>query len=377
MGLTSKTKESNHSFDALFEEFMHQIRLGTAPSIEEFAAQNPSYSDEIRCHFPGLVAAEKLSRHTLSQNNLNLNLPMQIGNFKLVEEIGRGGMAVVYRAMHTHLAREFAVKVMSKDAVNSNQSEERFKLEAQVISKLHHPSIVPLFDFGSHDDLYFIAMRMINGLTFSQIFSQWQSPVTNELDAIKGNWRVLAGFFHEIATALDHVHKAGLNHRDIKPSNLMVDADSRVWITDFGLANFRELDNTIVAPDDFVGTPRYIAPEAVQNSADQRSDVFSLGVTMFEMFSGGRAGGKNWQIPNQLNASTELREINKQVPRALAKIVSKATYPDPADRYQTAKQLANDLKKYILGKKRSFWRNLARFRFNNDISKGVDESKTP
>ena len=376
MGLSSKINESNHSFDALCEEFMRQIRLGTAPSIEEFAAQNPSLSDEIRCHFPGLVAAEKLSGHTLSQSKLNLSLPMKIGNFELIEEIGRGGMAVVYRAMHTHLAREFAVKVMSKDTVNSRQSEERFKLEAQVISKLHHPTIVPLFDFGSHDDLYFIAMRMINGLTFSQIFAEWQSPLPSELDALKGNWRVLAGFFHEVSMALDHVHKAGLNHRDIKPSNLMVDADSRVWITDFGLAKLRESDNAIVAPVDLVGTPRYIAPEAVQNSADQRSDIYSLGVTMFEMFSGGRAGGQNCHILNELNPFSNLRDIDKQVPRALAKIVSKATYSDPADRYQTAKQLADDLKKYIIGKKPWILRNLARFRFSNDISKGIKRSET-
>ena len=344
---------------------MHQIRCGTAPSIEEFAAQHPSLADKIRCHFPGLVAVEKLSGHTPSQSRLNLSLPTQIGNFELVEEIGRGGMAVVYRAKHTKLAREFAVKVMSKDTANSRRSAERFQLEAQVISKLHHPAIVPLFDFGSHDNLYFIAMRMINGLTFNQIFAQWQSPEPSELDALKGNWRVLAGFFHEISMALNHVHESGLYHRDIKPSNLMVDADSRVWIADFGLAKLGKSDTSVDEPTDLVGTPRYIAPEAIENSADERSDIFSLGVTMFEMFSGVSAWGKKFRSLSRLEALPDLREVDKQIPKALAMIVSKATNLEPADRYQTAKQLAHDLKAFAIEKKPSFWRNLASFRFKH------------
>ena len=351
MSLASKKCESNRSFDAIVDEFTNQIRRGTAPSIEEFAAQNPHLSEEIRCHFPGLIAAEKLAGHTCKLSNLSIRLPMQIGNFKLVEEIGRGGMAVVYRAIHTKLAREFAVKVMSKEIADSRQRMERFQLEAQVIAKLHHPAIVPLFDFGSQDNLYFIAMRLIDGLTFNQIFTQWQSPLPSELDALKGNWRILAGFFHEVCMGLNHVHKAGLVHRDIKPSNLMVDADSRVWIADFGLAKLRKSEDADAEPHDLAGTPRYLAPELAGTPADERSDIFSLGVTMFEMFSGISAKENNGQSLSRRDALPNLREVDKRTPRALAKVVSKATALNPADRYQTALELADDLKTFVIGKR--------------------------
>ena len=362
MSLASEKNESNRSFDAIVDEFINQLRRGIVPSIEEVAARNPHLSEEILCHFPGLIAAEKLAGHTCKLSSLSICLPMQIGNFKLVEEIGRGGMAVVYRAIHTKLAREFAVKVMSKEIADSRRRIERFQLEAQVIAKLHHPAIVPLFDFGSQDNLYFIAMRLIEGLTFNQILTQWQSPLPSELDALKGNWRILAGFFHEVCMGLNHVHEAGLVHRDIKPSNLMVDADSRVWIADFGLAKLRKSEHSDIELHDLAGTPRYLAPELAGTSANERSDIFSLGVTMYEMFSGVSAKEYNGQSLSRPNALPNLRDVDKRAPRAIAKIVSKATALNPAARYQTALEIADDLKSFAIGKRSWNLPKLANFR---------------
>ena len=351
MSLASEKNESNRLFDAIVDEFINQLRRGMEPSIEEVVAQNPHLAEKILCHLPGLVAAEKLAEHTCKLSSLSICLPMQISNFKLVEEIGRGGMAVVYRAIHTKLEREFAVKVMSKEIADSRRRMERFQLEAQVIAKLHHPAIVPLFDFGCQDNLYFIAMRLIDGLTFNQILTQWQLPLSSELDPLKDNWRVLAGFFHEVCMGLNHVHEAGLVHRDIKPSNLMVDADSRVWLADFGLATLRKSRDSNIEPRDLVGTPRYLAPELTGTPADERSDIFSLGVTMFEMFSGVSAKENNGHSLSRSTPLPNLRVVCKRVPRAIAKIVSKATAPNPADRYQTALELADDLKTFAIGKR--------------------------
>lgn len=363
MSLVSTPHDPSPPFDAVVEEFLHQIRCGGSPSIHQYAEKYPGHADAILCHFPGLIVAEKLAGQRHKRAKLDLPLPMQLGNFELVEEIGRGGMAVVYRAIHKQLSREFAVKVMSEDSADSRKRVLRFKQEAQVIAQLHHPAIVPLFEFGSQDSLYFIAMRMIDGLTFRQIFEQWESPAVTDLDKLQKNWRVLAGFFYEICMALSHVHKAGLVHRDIKPSNLMVDSDSRVWIADFGLAKLRTSDTTLETTTGLVGTPRYIAPECIRDKADERSDVFSLGVTMFEMFSGISAWGSKCRSLGRLDdlALPSLRQVDKQIPRRLAKIVKKATTQSPAHRYQSAQLLANDLRQFANGK-RFILRNIWPFR---------------
>lgn len=328
-------------FECITKEFVDAIRSGKSPTVESFSKKYSAHASSINVHFPGIILAEKM-RGQNQFSNLQLSPGYMLGNYLIEQEIGRGGMGVVYNAIRTDLESEFAIKVVSAEGA-SPKSILRFQREAQIVARMHHPSIVPLVDFGHQDGYLYLVMRKVVGITFSNLFLGSRSAA--DMSRVNNDWRLLAILFQEIAKALSSIHESGFLHRDVKPCNLMLDETSRVWVTDFGLAQLANSTLTHDEPEQPVGTLGYIAPELAWGQCDVRSDIYSLGVTMFEVLAGVRS--KDIQMRDRLSGINfrlpDLRELNSNIPSKLARIVKKATHPRPENRYPSADSLAKNL----------------------------------
>lgn len=341
-------KNGSPDFDKIADEFVAALRGGKSPTVKSFSQKYPAFASAIDVHFPGLLFAEKM-RGTSQYSRLRLPSGYRFGKYQIDEEIGRGGMGVVYNAIRADLESEFAIKVISVEDGSTGgrgcdrQRLMRFQREAQIVAKIHHPNIIPLIDFGCEDGLLFLVMRKIVGVTFSDLFLS--SGASGDVSQIKNDWRLLAILFHEIAKTLSYIHENGLLHQDVKPCNLMLDESSRVWLADFGLARLAESSLEQQESNHPIGTVGYIAPELATGPGDVRSDVYSLGVTMFEVLTGIQA--KEIQLHQRLTgkhfALPDPRELNSKIPNKLARIVMKAVQESVADRYQTARNLAKEL----------------------------------
>ncbi len=208
-------------------------------------------------------------------------MPERLGEYRIVRELGRGGMGIVYEAVQESLGRHVAVKVIHHVHLDPKRLQ-RFQREAQAVAQLHHTNIVPIFGVGEHDGLPYYVMQYIRG---------------NGLDAVlrdlarrraRGEgperWRFVARVGVQAAEALQYAHEQGVLHRDIKPANLLVDEHETVWITDFGLAKLIGRDD-LTGTGDVIGTLRYLAPEALHGETDPRSDIYSLGLTLYELLT--------------------------------------------------------------------------------------------
>ncbi len=270
-----------------------------------------------------------------------VRMPTAIGEYNLIRELGRGGMGVVYEAIHQSLGRRVALKVLFESACQSATARDRFLREARTAASLHHTNIVPVFDSGSADGHLYYAMQLIDG----------HSLEGSRPDAI--DCREVARLGLQAAEALVYAHSHGVIHRDIKPSNLMTDSSGTLWITDFGLAR-RPEDPAVTASGARVGTPRYMSPEqatAHWESLDARTDIYSLGVSLYEMLTGAPLFPDS--TPPQLllriirTEPSRVRQLNRRVPRDLETIVMKAMAKRPADRYASAQELADDLRRFL------------------------------
>ena len=258
------------------------------------------------------------------------------GRYELVELIGSGGMAVVYKAMCHRLNRYVAVKIMRPELAKNEKFRRRFQTESQAIAKLSHPNIVGVYDVSRTDHVEYIVMELVDGITLKQ-YLQDHGP----LDAVQA-----VDFSLQIARALAHAHGKGIVHRDIKPQNILVVNDGVIKVADFGIANLQS-----EVPDvenEAIGSVHYISPEQARGlPVDGRSDIYSLGIVMYEMLSGKLPfdGDEDRTVAlKHLSAvPTPLREIAPSVPEALEKIVMKAMEASLDNRYQTADALAADL----------------------------------
>ena len=343
-------------------DFMERVRTNDAPSIEEYQTNYPQFAEDIRSQFPGIMLAEKLANKTKWHEERQIALPFKLGQFELVEEIGRGGMGVVYKAHHLDLDADFAVKLIKTEGKQADPKRaQRFRQEAKLISSLHHRCIVPLVDFGNADGNLYFAMRLIEGITFRELMYNWSTDEASNdqmFRQLRNNWTLLASLFSEIADALHYIHGNNLIHRDVKPSNLMIDEDSRVWISDFGLSTSLGTDWDRVTTSGVAGTPRYFPPECIRGNHDQRSDIYSLGVTMFEMLSGVEAFGAECQRFGNRLSLPSIRQVNQGVPRPLARIVDKACRANPCDRFQSAQEMAILLRNFALGVRSNFFKRV-------------------
>jgi serine/threonine protein kinase/WD40 repeat protein len=319
-----------------------------------------------------------------------------LGDFRLLREVGRGGMGVVYEALQISLDRRVALKVLPPAAVLDPRQHQRFQNEARAAACLHHPNIVPVYAVGTDGGMPFFAMQFIHGQTLARIIqslrgeAKARAPAQDALttpfaatapspdrppragaqSAVRPRsartparptrhtttpefFRHVARMGAQAARALDHAHQIGIVHRDIKPANLMLDTGGNLWVTDFGLAHFQG-DPGLTLTGDIVGTVRYMSPEQAlggRGYVDQRTDVYSLGVTLYEFatlqvpFPGDdRQDVLHQVLSDDLPAA---RGVNPTLPPELETIIARATARNPAERYATAQDLADDLERFL------------------------------
>lgn len=399
--------------EELAEQFLERRRRGEAVSVSDYAKEHPHLAQRIRDLFPTLLLMEQLKPDSTASRGGGLAIergePLErLGDFHILREIGRGGMGVVYEAEQESLGRHVALKVLPPGWVGSPTRLQRFHREAQAAARLHHTNIVPIFGVGQQDDIHYIVMQFIPGQGLDRVLSamnvQAACPTvvpceqcggpheadepcgtfsaadaaqmllagpatgdgssavelrvsdqaaragTSSAPSDRRYWRSVARIGVQVADALSYAHRQGTLHRDIKPANLLLDNRGTVWIADFGLAKLADLDD-LTRSGDMVGTLRYMAPEQLQGNSDARTDVYSLGLTLYELLTLRPAfDEKDRRLLIRQVAHEEPphpRKVNPDIPRDLETIVVKAIASDPGHRYQTAGELAADLKCFL------------------------------
>ena len=283
--------------------------------------------------------------------------PARLGEFELIEELGRGGVGVVHRAHQSTLDREVAIKVLSPTAALDPRQVDRFGREARAAGKLNHPGIVPIYEVGEHGGINYLVMELVDGHDLSRELEHQQRadgprclmPLVRD----RGYVPAVAILVRDAADALEHAHRMGIVHRDVKPQNLLLTAGGAVRLTDFGLAR-DEKDGRITVSGEVEGTPYYMSPEQAQgrrNQVDHRTDVYSLGVVLYELLTLRRPfeGGTSAQVISRIvtHDPEPLRKLAPRVPRDLALVCDKAMHKDPAQRYPSAAAFAQDLQRFL------------------------------
>jgi serine/threonine protein kinase len=263
----------------------------------------------------------------------------RLGNYQIEQPLGRGGMALVYKAMDTTLKRPVAIKVIAPN-LTEDRYQDRFEHEAQSIAALDHAHIVPVYYFGKSKALYYLAMKLIEGETLETLMSRYAKegeflPTADVLRMIEG-----------VASALDYAHSKGVIHRDVKPSNIMLDSSGHAYLTDFGLA----LNVNRGSIGETFGTPHYISPEQAtsSSSAVPQSDLYSLGVILYELFTGVVPFDDPSPMAIALHHITQAppspRALNPQLAPAVEQVILKALEKEPEARYQTGAKLVSALR---------------------------------
>ncbi len=292
------------------------------------------------------------------------------GEFRIVREIGRGGMGVVCEAYQGSLNRHVALKLLPAQG-----DLARFRREAKAAGRLHHTNIVPVFGVGEHQGRSYYVMQFIAGRSLDQVLKKQPTGGTCGFDD-----REAARIGVQVAEALTHAHAQGVIHRDIKPSNLLLDEQGTVWVTDFGLAHDASDTATLTHTGDFLGTLRYVAPERITGQGDARADIYGLGVTLYEMVCGQPAFSEadRAALLHQLlhHDPPTPRQLKPRTARDLDTIVLKAMARDPEARYATAEALAEDLRRFladrtILARRISAWERLRRWSRRNKVVAGL------
>jgi serine/threonine protein kinase len=400
----------------LADEFLERHRRGERPALTEYAAAHPELAGRIRELFPALVMMEDVRPGPQAVAD---GPPRRLGEYRIVREVGRGGMGVVYEAEQESLGRRVALKVLPPGALADARHVERFRREARAAARLHHSNIVPVFAVGEEGGTHFYVMQYIEGCPLDQVLAELRrlrdadtggaapgggtssADVAQSLRA--GRFRASAGpgaaeaggpdqptrlddaaipppppppsregpaagssgllsearrpyaqgVAHigvQAAEALEYAAGQGVLHRDVKPSNLLLDVWGNVWLADFGLAKAADTPN-LTRTGALLGTLRYMAPERFRGHADVRSDVYALGLTLYELLALRPAfdAADQAQLIGRIHSEEppRLDRLDPRLPRDLVTVVHKAMAKDPADRYQTAGALAEDLRRFL------------------------------
>ena len=395
----------------VLEQLAARLQAGEPFCVAEFAAQWPEHEQEIHQLYPAIAAMVEMAgdlpgdvegsqASLLDSGSIAAEPRRRLGDFQILREVGRGGMGVVYEAEQLSLGRRVALKVLPFAAMLDERLLKRFKNEARAAATLEHPHIVSVHFIGCERGIHFFAMQFVDGQTLEQVISRlsseaaasaavpdpgpkdddasssgswlpgdpWESgnrktgdsasthtrarDCTASLGAGSSRYHQVAQLVAEAADALQHAHQQRVVHRDIKPSNLMLDEQGRLWITDFGLATTFEEAN-LTRTGDMVGTLRYSSPEQARGGSvvDHRTDVYSLGITLYELLAlrpAFEARDRRELLRLILHENPLLlRRVRPDIPADLEVIVSKATAKEPQERYQTAGELADDLRRFL------------------------------
>lgn len=388
------------------QEYLLQLESGNAPSREEFQRRYMDIAEPLAQCLDGLDLIHKVAakpnllaaKPKMPTGSAGDGLPANpLGDFQIVREIGRGGMGVVYEAVQLSLGRRVALKVLPLAAAFDATHLQRFRNEAQAAALLHHTNIVPVYAVGCERGVHFYAMQLIDGQTLAAVLDHLRGPQQSDRSQRSASAQDLAGvieggsaaspptvanstdiasplsqglsehrsknsteFYHTIARfmiqaadGLEHAHQYGIVHRDIKPANLLVDGQGRLWITDFGLAQFHS-STGLTKTGDILGTLRYMSPEQAAGRhmfLDHRTDIYSLGATLYQlvtlepMFPGRNQQELLHQILHEEPQAP--RTLEPGVPVELETIILKAVSKNPSDRYSSAKEFATDLQRYL------------------------------
>jgi serine/threonine protein kinase/heme exporter protein D len=394
------------------DEYLAALEAGQKPNRQEFLSRHAAIADALAECLEGIEALHQASSASQPSAGGGAAHPdwqpgAALGDYRLGREIGRGGMGIVYEAEQLSLGRRIALKVLPFALTLDPRQLQRFKNEARAAAQLHHQHIVPVYAVGSERGVHFYAMQYIEGQSLAEVIhdlrhqatplrfargpsanppadnaaatgtyvpqeeaaretfsapraSETVKPVSALATSYSANstgfYRTVARLGIQAAEALEHAHEYGVIHRDIKPGNLMVDAHGHLWITDFGLAQF-QTEASLTQSGDLLGTLRYMSPEQAGGqrlTIDHRTDIYSLGATLYELltlhppFEGNNRQTLLHQILN--DEPQPLRSHQKSIPVELETIVLKALAKSPAERYATARDLADDLSRFLQDK---------------------------
>lgn len=384
--IESKSK-ADELLGKLTAEFQERLAKGENPSVEAYVNQYPEVAQLIRDIFPllGFIGASPEDSDPVSQLDSLAATPtasiQQLGDFRLLSELGRGGMGVVYEAEQISMRRRVALKLLPFATLLDTGRLKRFKNEVLAAASLNHPNIVSVYSVGEERGIHYYAMQLIQGPTLAEIVLQLQSTAlpkteintTVVADQAKENTKSEAAtssvgkyptrdYFQSVARigiqisqGLAEAHRQGVLHRDIKPANIILDADCKPYIADFGMAQI-ETDTQLTMTGDLLGTLRYMSPEQAsgQRVLDPRTDIYSLGTTLYELLTlqpAFPADDRN-ALLNQVIKSTPPppRKLARSVPPELESIVLKAMAERPVDRYASAQLMQADLQRFLDGK---------------------------
>jgi serine/threonine protein kinase len=391
--------------EELADEFLARQRAGENLSITDYVAEHPDLADDIRELFPTILAMEQLKSHKAASSSGRATLGgkqiERLGDYRILREVGRGGMGIVYEAEQESLSRRVAVKVLPRQVLLEGRQLRRFQREAQTAARLHHTNIVPVFGTGEQDGFHYYVMQFIDGVGLDSVVARLRgepprrsnataalsdqvasalrsgrfvppepvsssSSSTGSAPNVAGPpdlrsaprstmphsdyWQRIARIGLQAASALAYAHEQGTTHRDIKPANLLLDAHGVVWITDFGLAKAVEQDD-ITLTGDIVGTLQYMAPEQLHGTVDARADIYGLGLTLYELLTLRPAfaapdRSRMLQLVDSGNPVSP-RRLEPGIPGDLETIVLKAIAREPGGRYQTARDMAEDLRRFL------------------------------
>ncbi len=426
--------ESQNPVHWIADEVIERRKRGENPNIDEYCERFPDYAAQLREFLPALLALEYLKPASNSwHGNVAVDahpdqkLPRQIGDFHILAELGRGGMGVVYEAEQISLGRRVALKLLARQTTLGEVALTRFEREARVAAQMHHTNIVPVFDVGADDNYLYYAMQLIRGQSLDLVIKDLRGlrnhslqskfektslqPIwnmltedavggtcdaridtvaskgrsktssvlvddSNRLKADGGSWN---GFYervarigYQVADGLAYAHNRGFVHRDIKPSNLLLDDQGIAWIADFGLAKTEDLDLT--RSGDVPGTMRYMPPERFGGKCDARSDVYSLGLTLYELVTLEPA----FSAEDRFNLIDRIlkveppppRTFDRRIPSDFETIILKSMEKDPHLRYQSAEVMAADLLRFIndepiRARRASYWDRCRRWSRRN------------
>jgi serine/threonine protein kinase len=374
-------------FGRLVEELTARLQAGEPIDWPAVEREHAEFAEELRAVRPALEVLGRLSgagdaavSGVAALTDGEDLVPGVLGDFRILREVGRGGMGVVYEAEQVSLRRRVALKVLPYAGALDARQLQRFRNEALAAASLHHEHIVPVYFVGCERGVHFYAMQFIDGQSLADVIRTLRSATRQDVSEATGDdrpggdsptppvaalstepagkrgreyYRTAARLIAAAADALEYAHSLGVVHRDVKPANLLLDGSGKLWVADFGLARVGS-DAGLTMSGDLLGTLRYMSPEqalAKHGLVDHRTDVYSLGATLYELLTlrPAVAGDDKQEILHNIASAepTPPRKLDRTIPAGLETITLKAVAKTPAERYATAREFAEDLRRFL------------------------------